>query len=246
MSAIAGGAAIGAGVGVSSVALMPFNAANTFLGSSFFGYGMIFGERYMYQSDWPKVQQRLENGEKIENIIQEYTGRFTAVVMSEAKIIFDSVTREMIDIMKSALLGTTGTGTPGNTTLDVTVEKPPGPQPAPKPIIDSGEHTHYKQGVGVISHVQDELLKSQQITNEKIDQIIKNAPTAKPKATSVEIERRNALIQGISIAGARLKQIQSWYLTNNNQATRDQLASAQSVLNKLQIALSELLLKYIF
>ncbi len=98
-----GGLGIGAGVGVSSVALAPFNAANTFMGSAFFGYGMILGERYMYQADWPKIQQRLENGEKIENIIQEYTGRFTAVVMSEAKIIFDTVTREFIAIMQQAL-----------------------------------------------------------------------------------------------------------------------------------------------
>ncbi len=104
MSSIAGGAAIGAGVGISSVALMPFNAANTFLGSAFFGYGMILGERYMYQADWPKIQQRLENGEKIENIIQEYTGTFQAVVMKEAKIIFDSVTREMIDIIKASVI----------------------------------------------------------------------------------------------------------------------------------------------
>ncbi len=103
-AAIGGGVGIGAGVGVSSVALMPFNTANTFLGSAFFGYGMILGERYMYQADWPKIQQRLENGEKIENIIQEYTGRFTAVVMAEAKIIFNSVTQEMLSMMKQAFL----------------------------------------------------------------------------------------------------------------------------------------------
>ncbi len=103
--AILGGASIGAGVGVSSVALAPFNAANTFMGSAFFGYGMILGERYMYQADWPKIQARLEHGEQIENIIQEYTGTFTAVVMKEAKIIFDTVTREFISIMREALSG---------------------------------------------------------------------------------------------------------------------------------------------
>ncbi len=108
-TALAGGLGIGAGVGISSVALAPFNAANTFMGSAFFGYGMILGERYMYQADWPKIQQRLENGEKIENIIQEYTGRFTATVMSEAKIIFDTVTREFLEIMRQALAsGTEG------------------------------------------------------------------------------------------------------------------------------------------
>ncbi len=129
MSAIAGGAAIGAGVGISSVALMPFNSANTFLGSAFFGYGMILGERYMYQADWPKIQARLEHGEKIENIIQEYTGVFTAVVMKEAKIIFDSVSSEMAKIIADTLgLG----GAPPGTA-------PPPPQittpPVPPPII---------------------------------------------------------------------------------------------------------------
>ncbi len=138
MSAIAGGAAIGAGVGVSSVALAPFNAANTFMGSAFFGYGMILGERYMYQSDWPKIQQRLENGEKIENIIQEYTGTFTAVVMKEAKIIFDTVTREFISIMSESLRGVipqpVTQPTEGPTIGDP--RRPPSPSvPVPPPVI---------------------------------------------------------------------------------------------------------------
>ncbi len=144
MAAIAGGLGIGAGVGISSVALAPFNAANTFMGSAFFGYGMILGERYMYQADWPKIQARLENGEKIENIIQEYTGRFTAVVMKEAKIIFDTVTQEFIAIMKEAA----GIKEPGGFT--VTTETGTG-ETAPPPT-DTGQHTHYVQGKGVQSH----------------------------------------------------------------------------------------------
>jgi len=103
MSAIAGGVGIGAGVGASTVALAPFNAANTFMGSAFFGYGMILGERYMYQADWPKIQARLEHGEKIENIIQEYTGTFAAVVMKEAKIIFESVTEQFTKYIEQRL-----------------------------------------------------------------------------------------------------------------------------------------------
>ncbi len=125
--AILGGASIGAGVGLSSVALMPFNAANTFLGSAFFGYGMILGERYMYQADWPKIQARLEHGEKIENIIQEYTGVFTAVVMKEAKIIFDSVSGEFARIM-SELLGL-------KPTQDPVPPPPTTTPPVPPPII---------------------------------------------------------------------------------------------------------------
>ncbi len=139
VGAVAGGLGIGAGVGISSVALMPFNTANTFLGSAFFGYGMILGERYMYQADWPKIQQRLENGEKIENIIQEYTGRFTAVVMAEAKIIFNSVTQEMVDIMKAAA------GISGVDDTTLTVETEGGTGAAPTPIVDTGESTSIKQ-----------------------------------------------------------------------------------------------------
>ncbi len=137
--AILGGASIGAGVGVSSVALAPFNAANTFMGSAFFGYGMILGERYMYQADWPKIQARLEHGEKIENIIQEYTGVFTAVVMKEAKIIFDTVTREFISIMSEALRGLVPEGPEirddAPTIGDPRRPRSPGvPAPTPEPI----------------------------------------------------------------------------------------------------------------
>ncbi len=175
MSAIAGGLGIGAGVGLSSVALMPFNAANTFLGSTFFGYGMILGERYMYQADWPKIQARLEHGEKIENIIQEYTGVFTAVVMKEAKIIFDSVTQEMLQIMKDTIFK----ATPENTTLDVTVETPTEPQPEPEPFVDTGEKVSIKQTKTpvnfsdlhidsqklIVNHIQKSVIATQLITN---------------------------------------------------------------------------------
>jgi len=140
-AAVGAGLGIGAGVGVSSVALAPFNAANTFMGSAFFGYGMILGERYMYQADWPKIQARLEHGEKIENIIQEYTGVFTAVVMKEAKIIFDTVTQEFIEIMKQALFAvppspeaTAATRETAARRGRTTTKQPPTPTP-PQPVI---------------------------------------------------------------------------------------------------------------
>ncbi len=150
MSAIGGGLGLGAGVGVSSVLLAPFNSANTFMGSAFFGYGMILGERYAYQADWPKIQARLENGEKIENIIQEYTGRFTAVVMKEAEIIFNSVTQTFNEIMKKSLENLVvdesvlehllhghvhfGNVPPGET-------PPPPPPPTDEPIDETGGGT---------------------------------------------------------------------------------------------------------
>ncbi len=105
MSSILAGAAVGAGAGIggaiSNVALAPFSAANNFLGSAFFGYGMIIGERYAYQADWPKIQARLATGEKIHEIMHEYAGEFTAMVMQEAKIIFESVTTGFLKYIES-------------------------------------------------------------------------------------------------------------------------------------------------
>ncbi len=176
MSAIAGGVGIGAGVGVSSVALAPFNAANTFMGSAFFGYGMILGERYMYQADWPKIQQRLENGEKIENIIQEYTGTFTAVVMQEAKIIFETVTKEFIAIMQEALSGALPTVTGTQLTPEQerrrsrgggTIQQP-APRPAPTQPIPSQPITQ-KLGSAQIKQTYMSIINAIQTIVTKMD-----------------------------------------------------------------------------
>ncbi len=103
----AAGAALGIGAGIggaaTNVALMPFNAANNLLGSAFFGYGMIIGERYAYQEDWPKIQARLEKGANINSIMHEYAGRFSAMVMSEAKAVYEITVREMSAYIKEAV-----------------------------------------------------------------------------------------------------------------------------------------------
>ncbi len=185
MSSVGVGLGIGAGVGISSVALAPFNAANTFMGSAFFGYGMILGERYMYQADWPKIQARLENGEKIENIIQEYTGTFTAVVMKEAKIIFDTVTTEFIEIMQKAIADTIpqpvtqpttgpGIGDPRRTSPGqepVTPVTPTTKQPTPKPV------TKLKIGnlnPSELTELKIQTNKAQDNINAKLQQIAIN------------------------------------------------------------------------
>ncbi len=84
-----GGAGLGAGAALGSsvgqIAMTPFNAANNFLGSYFFGYGMILGERQMYQSDWPKIQKELEEGKPFIEILERYTRTNTAAVMQQAK-----------------------------------------------------------------------------------------------------------------------------------------------------------------
>ncbi len=103
MSSIIGGLGIGGGIAaggaVSQVLMLPFSGANNFIGSAYFGYGMILGERYMYQQDWPKIQARLAKGENIHDIIGEYVGTFSAIVMQEAKLIFSNLSDEFKNIM---------------------------------------------------------------------------------------------------------------------------------------------------
>jgi len=214
LSAIAGGAAIGAGVGVSSVALAPFNAANTFLGSAFFGYGMILGERYMYQEDWPKIQQRLVNGEKIENIIQEYTGVFTATVMKEAKIIFDTVTREFISIMQEALNPTDSIlgGTPQHIPEDAPTIGDPRRTPKPKPPTITQPQTPREFAQGPIPPARP-------------------TPQTQPKPTSrISPAQRINILKRISIQQNTLKKL----LANINTAYAKPGSPNMQLINQLQ------------
>lgn len=221
--AILGGASIGAGVGVSSVALAPFNAANTFMGSAFFGYGMILGERYAYQEDWPKIQARLVNGEKIENIIQEYTGVFTAVVMKEAKIIFDTVTREFIQIMKEALLGIVPQseldkipdnaptiGDPRRPPPSSSIPKPPTTQPpiTPKdgvklpPVQVPQTPTHFFQYIGQTG-------KTETVTNTKNQIIIWTASLISDMNKS--LQNKDAVKWKSAWVNAVIKKFPQWW-----------------------------------
>ncbi len=90
--ALASGAVAGAiGGGVAITVLAPLTAANNFIGSFFFGDGMIIGERKAYQHDWPKIKKRLDNGEDFITILEEYTIDNTTAVMSTAKQIIQVV-----------------------------------------------------------------------------------------------------------------------------------------------------------
>ncbi len=99
-----GGLAAGAGGAVVNLALISYSAANTFINSYYFGYGMILGERDMYQNDWPKIQDRLEKGETFLRILEEKMREKTAAIMSLAGDIQLTVDTNYSAIMLQRLL----------------------------------------------------------------------------------------------------------------------------------------------
>jgi len=94
MAAVAGivGGALGGGLAVTVLA--PLTAANNFLGSYFFGSGMILGERQMYQDDWIKIKKRLDAGESFLVILEEVMKPNTQAVMQMARETVIAVSEE--------------------------------------------------------------------------------------------------------------------------------------------------------
>ncbi len=273
----AGAAGIGAGLGLgagaggaaSQIGLLPFNGANNFVGSAYFGYGMILGERYAYQNDWPKIQKRLEGGEEIMNIMQEYTGTFTAVVMEEARLIFASLTKGLTDMMNAAINGQVDLGggdqssvsnlqqardeRVGATQINIDGEAfiQAGSQQA-KDIGATGferlrETPEQKQVEQVIKPFNAKV-------NEIAEKISFRTPTQVaqvPFATGSAIFGRNDLIQKIAAAGkevTRARQGVAAFRGSNNPGA---IASKQRALDDrvkemgaLQVKLANLLSKY--
>ncbi len=95
------GGAIGGGLAVTVLA--PLTAANNFLGSYFFGSGMILGERQMYQDDWIKIKKRLDAGESFLVILEEVMKPNTQAVMQMARQTVIAVSAEWNDIVLSYL-----------------------------------------------------------------------------------------------------------------------------------------------
>jgi len=91
------GGAIGGGLAVTVLA--PLTAANNFLGSYFFGSGMILGERQMYQDDWIKIKKRLDAGESFLIILEEVMKPNTQAVMQMARETVIAVSDEWNDIV---------------------------------------------------------------------------------------------------------------------------------------------------
>ncbi len=105
MAAVLGGAAFGGAIGggLAVTILGPLTAANNFIGSFFFGDGMIIGERLAYQNDWPKIQIRMAKGESFLKILEEYTRNNTAAVMQSARTIIEIVTPLWFDMVSQYL-----------------------------------------------------------------------------------------------------------------------------------------------
>ncbi len=114
MSGVGLVAASAAGASLVNLALAPLFAANQYIGSYFFGSGMILGERDMYQEDWPKIKARLDKGESFAAILEEQTVRNTTAIMANAqdiviqvssqwnKIVFDylaALPKSMLDLL---------------------------------------------------------------------------------------------------------------------------------------------------
>ncbi len=100
MSAIGAGILGGAvGGGLAVTVLAPLTAANNFLGSYFFGSGMILGERQMYQDDWIKIKERLDKGESFLVILEEVMKPNTQAVMQMARETVIAVSAEWNDIV---------------------------------------------------------------------------------------------------------------------------------------------------
>ncbi len=91
------GGAIGGGLAVTVLA--PLTAANNFLGSYFFGSGMILGERQMYQDDWIKIKKRLDAGESFLTVLEEVMKPNTQAIMQMARDTVIAVSAEWNDIV---------------------------------------------------------------------------------------------------------------------------------------------------
>ncbi len=94
---IGAGSAVGAGLGGSAVtiAMVPFNAVNNYLGSFYFGAGMILGERWMYQEVWPKIQERVKSGESFMTLVEPYIIEAQSMLMKNAEIIGKDIATSM-------------------------------------------------------------------------------------------------------------------------------------------------------
>jgi len=101
MSLAAGVIAGTAGASLSNLVLAPLYAANQYIGSFYFGNGMILGERDMYQEDWPKIKLRLDKGESFLSILEEKTTKNTTAVMGNARQIVIQMTPLWYQIVTS-------------------------------------------------------------------------------------------------------------------------------------------------
>ncbi len=81
------GGLLGASFGSALAMLVfaPLTAVNNFLGSYYFGSGMILGEREMYQERWIQIKKELDKGTPFINVLEDVMRESTQGVMSSAE-----------------------------------------------------------------------------------------------------------------------------------------------------------------
>ncbi len=97
------GGLIGASIG-SAIAMLvfaPLTAVNNFLGSYYFGSGMILGEREMYQERWPQIKKELDKGRSFIDVLEEVMKESTQGVMNSAERTLTDIKPEWERIVKN-------------------------------------------------------------------------------------------------------------------------------------------------
>ncbi len=205
---IGAGSAVGAGVGGSavSIAMVPFNAVNNYLGSFWFGAGMILGERWVYQEVWPKVKAKLDAGEDYMSAVEPFIVQAQTMLMKNAEIIGKDTANELsegalsflTDILKGdfealATPEVTGTTDVPHTTekkiiTKVEIEKKHADTQAEINKVNTGKMKEYTTFI-------NQLVKLNQLIKSYNAQKAKAAPTQKKFLTNLiktTVEKFNA------------------------------------------------------
>ncbi len=99
------GGLVGASIG-SAIAMLvfaPLTAVNNYLGSYYFGSGMILGEREMYQERWPQIKKELDKGRSFIEVLEEVMKESTQGVMNSAERTLTQIKPEWERIVKNYL-----------------------------------------------------------------------------------------------------------------------------------------------
>ncbi len=150
---IGAGSAIGAGLGGSAVtiAMVPFNAVNNYLGSFYFGAGMILGERWMYQEVWPKIQERVKDGESFMVLVEPYIIQAQSMLMKNAEIIGKDIATAMstgsLSFLSELLSGD----------IEGAFDLPDVPPDVPKPPQPKSDKEKRKSNTETLDNALDEI-----------------------------------------------------------------------------------------
>ncbi len=225
MSAIGAGILGGAvGGGLAVTVLAPLTAANNFLGSYFFGSGMILGERQMYQDDWIKIKKRLDAGESFLIILEEVMKPNTQAIMQMARETVIAVSAEWNDIVLKYL------------------------QSIPQSIwdainkISAGEPTDnpWPLGEGVIGNINGKVQCAQGYFNPGNNTCVKNKDASTqvpatitkpitPGKTQQQIEDEKKLVQGAINKGTDPLMVQYTTFLNKIVFLNKTIAKLQAV-----------------